>query len=289
MASSYTSLLGLVLPVQGELQGTWGDTVNNELTSLLDTAVAGTTTLNTDADVTLSATTGTANQARQQIILWTANGTVTRNITAPAQSKTYVVINATAGTQSIVIRGVGPTTGVTVAAGERAVVAWNGSDFVQVAGSFIPPGGIDYVVKTANYTTQDKEGVLADTSGGAFTVTLPATPATGAQVVVADAGSAWGTNNLTVGRNGETIGGLAENLVCDITGASVQLVYDGTNWEVYAQVGGQGGNAVTLNGTQTLTNKTMDYNANTFLNFPAAAPFTNNTALAQVQATALSF
>jgi len=133
MASSYTTLLGLVLPVQGELQGTWGDTVNNELTSLLDTAVAGTTTLSTDADVTLTTTTGAANQARQQIILWTANGTVTRNITAPAQSKTYVVINASAGTQSIVVRGVGPTAGVTILKGEQAVVAWNGSDFVKVS------------------------------------------------------------------------------------------------------------------------------------------------------------
>jgi hypothetical protein len=133
MASSYTTLLGLVLPVQGELQGTWGDTVNNELTSLLDTAVAGTTTLSTDADVTLTTTTGAANQARQQIILWTANGTITRNITAPARSKTYVVINASAGTQSIVVRGVGPTAGVTILKGEQAVVAWNGSDFVKVS------------------------------------------------------------------------------------------------------------------------------------------------------------
>lgn len=125
------------------------------------------------------------------------------------------------------------------------------------ASAVLPAGGLTYVVKTANYTTQDKEGVLADTSGGAFTVTLPATPATGAQVVVADAGANWGTNNLTVARNGSTIGGLAENLICDITGASVQFVYDGSTWEVYAQVGGNGGTVVTLDGTQTLTNKTL--------------------------------
>jgi hypothetical protein len=90
------------------------------------------------------------------------------------------------------------------------------------------PGGIEYEVKTANYTAADKEGILADTSGGAFTVTLPATPATGAQVIVADPTGDWDTNNLTIDRNGKTISGVAEDLVCDISGASVQLVYDGT-------------------------------------------------------------
>jgi hypothetical protein len=52
-------------------------------------------------------------------------------------------------------------------------------------------------------------------------------------------------------------------LICDITGASVQFVYDGSTWEVYAQIGGQGGNAVTLNGMQTLTNKTINGASNT--------------------------
>ena len=135
MATSYTSLLGLALPVTGELSGTWGDTVNNAITSLLDTSIAGTTLLTADTDVTLSTTAGTANQARQMIILWTAGGTTTRNITAPAQSKAYVVINATTSTQSIVLRGVGPTTGVTVTAGDKALIVWNGSDFVRVGAS----------------------------------------------------------------------------------------------------------------------------------------------------------
>jgi hypothetical protein len=133
MTTAYTSLLGLALPVTGELSGTWGDTVNNSITSLLDSAIAGTTTISSDADVTLTTTTGAANTSREAILLWTAGGTVTRNITAPAQSKVYIVINASSSTQSIVLRGVGPTTGVTIIKGEAAVCAWNGSDFVKVA------------------------------------------------------------------------------------------------------------------------------------------------------------
>jgi hypothetical protein len=153
----------------------------------------------------------------------------------------------------------------------------NGTTWVSAAPA---PGGIEYEVKTANYTAADKEGILADTSGGAFTVTLPATPATGAQVIVADPTGDWDTNNLTIGRNGETISGVAQDLVCDISGASVQLVYDGTTWAVYAQVGGNGGTVVTLTGTQTLTNKTLT--APTFttpvLGTPTSGALTNCTA-----------
>jgi hypothetical protein len=134
MATGNTSLLGLALPVQGELTGTWGDVVNQSITELVDSAVAGTTTLSTNVDVELTTTALAANQARQAIILWTAsNGATTRNITAPARSKPYIVINA--GTGSIVLRGAGtpPTTGITIVAGERCLAAWNGSDFVKIA------------------------------------------------------------------------------------------------------------------------------------------------------------
>jgi hypothetical protein len=73
MTTGNTTLLGLALPVEGELDGTWGDIVNNSITSLLDSAIAGTTTLSVDADVTLSTTNLAANEARQAVILWTAS------------------------------------------------------------------------------------------------------------------------------------------------------------------------------------------------------------------------
>jgi hypothetical protein len=129
MTTAYTSLLGLALPVTGELSGTWGDTVNNSITSLLDSAIAGTQTLT--ADTTLTTTTGAANQSRQAILLCSpASANIT--ITAPAQSKIYTVIN-TSATYTVTVRGVGPTTGVTLGVSEKAVVAWNGSDFVRIS------------------------------------------------------------------------------------------------------------------------------------------------------------
>lgn len=149
-------------------------------------------------------------------------------------------------------------TGLTSAGANGNVLTSNGTTWTSAA---LPPGGLTYIFTTTPVTLTDKQGALTDTSGGPFTVTLPATPATGAQVVVADAGSNWGTNNLTVGRNGSTIQGLAQDLVCDITGASVQLVYDGTTWEVYAQIGGQGGNVALQPGNNAFTGANTFYNA----------------------------
>ena len=97
-------------------------------------------------------------------------------------------------------------------------------------------GGISYTRVTANYTMVAGTGVIADTTGGAFTVTLPASPSVGDEVAIADGGS-WGVAYLTVARNGSTIEGLAEDLTLDVSGLKVGLVYDGTTWQVYPSAG----------------------------------------------------
>jgi hypothetical protein len=139
MTTAYTSLLGLALPVTGELSGTWGDVVNNSITSLLDSAIAGTTNVSTDADVTLTTTTGAANTAREAILLFSGARTALRTVTAPAQSKIYTVINATTGGYAVKLVGAGPTTGINIPNGASVQVSWNGSDFVFVGpvGSFV--------------------------------------------------------------------------------------------------------------------------------------------------------
>jgi len=119
----------------------------------------------------------------------------------------------------------------------------------------------EYVVKTANYTAVAGDLILADTSGGAFTITLPASPATGDTVFVADADD-WSSNNLTVARNGSTIEGLSEDVVCDIGNISLTFTYSGTTWQVYSQAGVSGA-IFTASSTDTLTNKTISGASNT--------------------------
>ena len=134
MATSYTSLLGFALPVTGELDGTWGDTVNNSITQLVEDSVAGTATQSVaSGDWTLTTTgSGAANQARCAIIRPTGSPGVSRNVIAPGQSKAYIVDNQS---NAAIVFKASATTGVTIAAGKQALVAWNGSDFVQVGAS----------------------------------------------------------------------------------------------------------------------------------------------------------
>jgi hypothetical protein len=205
-------------------------------------------------------------------------GTITATLSGAATSATTATnLAGGAANQLAVQTGSGATGFVPAPTLSGQTVTWNGSSIAWAAAA---AAGISYVVASSNYTAANREGVLTDTSGGSFTVTLPVSPSTGAQVIVADAGGAWGTNNLTVGRNGSTITNLAEDLVCDIAGASVQLVYDGSTWEVYAQVGGNGGTAVTLAGVQTLTNKTISGANNTITNVSLTAGVTGTLPIA---------
>lgn len=133
----------------------------------------------------------------------------------------------------------------------------NGSS-VLGSGNLSVSGGISYTKKTSAYTAVDRDGILADTSGGSFTINLPASATVGMQVWIADDGS-WATNNLTVDPNGGTIEGLAvdENLVLDLSGVQVQFIHNGTKWQIYVTYGSSDGGFVTLTGTQILTNKTL--------------------------------
>jgi len=234
MTTGNTTLLGLALPVEGELDGTWGDVVNDSITSLVDSAVAGTTTLSADSDVTLTTTALAANQARQAILRWTAsNGATTRNITAPAQSKPYIVINE--GTGSIVLRGAGPTTGITIAAGERCVAAWSGSDFVKVA-------------------TSTADGVT--TFSGGTTGLTPSTATSGAVTLAGTLSVAnGGTGATSLTANNVLLGNGTSAVQVVAPGSSGNvLTSNGTTWQSTTPAAGFSASADnTFTGTQSFT------------------------------------
>jgi len=88
-------------------------------------------------------------------------------------------------------------------------------------------------IKTATFTAANGEGYFANTSGGAFTMNLPAGSA-GAIVSVVDYTNTFQTNNLTISPNGsEKIGGVASSVSLETEGQSVTFVYvdDTEGWK----------------------------------------------------------
>lgn len=81
------------------------------------------------------------------------------------------------------------------------------------------------IEKSSAYTASHRDIIFADTSGGAFTVTLPPSPALGDKVVIIDAAASFDTNNLTIGRNGENIMGAASDLVLSTENQTIELIY----------------------------------------------------------------
>ena len=84
-------------------------------------------------------------------------------------------------------------------------------------------------VLTTNTAVLNGDVVVANSSGGAFTVTLPASPATGAQVEI----FRQGASTVTVGRNGSTIETVASDWDILRDKLGVVFIYDGSTWRRY--------------------------------------------------------
>ena len=87
---------------------------------------------------------------------------------------------------------------------------------------------IDPVVKTAGFTAAKDIQYLVDTSGGAFTITLPLSPTVGDTFGIIDLAGTFGTNAVTLARNGSNVLRAAEDGLIDINNWSTPWIYTGT-------------------------------------------------------------
>lgn len=127
MASTYSPYLRLELIGTGEQTGTWGNTTNTNLGTLVDQAVAGTATIDVTAgNVTLTALNGASDQSRQAILKIIGTPDAARNVIAPESSKWYLISNECG--QTVTLKGAS-TTGYAIADGETLLMFWTGTDF----------------------------------------------------------------------------------------------------------------------------------------------------------------
>ena len=98
----------------------------------------------------------------------------------------------------------------------------------------ISPYGLVYygVTKTANYTATNLDNLIyLDSSGGAFTITLPASPITNKVITLIDKSGNLATYNVTVNGNGKNING-SSTLVLSDNYDAINLIYNGTQWNL---------------------------------------------------------
>ncbi len=96
-------------------------------------------------------------------------------------------------------------------------------------------GTVDWctTAKTSPFTAVSGDGFFVNTSGGAITITLPASPSAGDIVAFKDYANTWDTNNVTLARNGSKINGVCGCGNLNTESQSVTLIYvDGTKgWQ----------------------------------------------------------
>jgi uncharacterized linocin/CFP29 family protein len=223
MASSYSTDLKLELMVTGENAGTWGDITNTNLV-ILQQAIAGyqSVAVNATTGLTLTFTNAAVSDGKNAVLQLTGTPTTNINVNVPdGIEKTYFVNNQIVhGTNTVTLKTVSGT-GIQLAQGNRYTLYSDGTNVNLLNTEKV------YRVVSSNITTQPGAALLVDTSGGARTITLPASPATGAEVSFIDADYTFDTNALTVGRNGSNIANSAADLVVNTEGAGFTLVYSG--------------------------------------------------------------
>ena len=101
--------------------------------------------------------------------------------------------------------------------------------------AWVPLGGLQNVDVTSTYTASSFQTCWCNTSGGGFTVTLPAAPNKGDTIRFFDVAKTFDSNNLTIGRNGKPIMGDSADMTVNTEGAAFDLVFydNSSGWRVF--------------------------------------------------------
>ena len=172
-----------------------------------------------------------------ELLKLTATGSAVNELTlANAATGGAPILSATGGDTNIGItltpKGSGAVkldllTFPTVTGSADQVLTSNGSGVLSFVDN---SGGTSWqAVKTANYTAVAGDGVFANTTSAAFTITLPSSPSIGDEVSIVDYAGTFDSNNLTVGRNSQKIQGASADLTVATERAGFTLAFtDGT-------------------------------------------------------------
>ena len=205
-----------------EKSGSWGGITNTNL-EILEQAASGYLALAVgSADVALALTSFATSNGKNLYYKLTGTLAANRTVTMPSSAeRVFIVEDATSRSSSNYTWTVKTVsgTGVTIPVKSKMVLYSDGTNIHS------GPMTKGYLTVTAAYTAVAGDQIMVNTTGGAITVTLPASPSTGDEVSFLDARGTLNTNNLTIGRNSQPIEGAATDDVLSTAGQSITLVY----------------------------------------------------------------
>ena len=225
MASSYSTNAGLELVTTGEKAGLWGTITNTNLQILEQTATGYLAVDMAGASVTLTLTDGSTSNGKNIYLALTGTLAANRTLTMPGTAnRVWIIKDETVRGTSNRTLGVLTASGTEqpIPPGATVLCRSNGSETVV---TIIEKGYATITDANSRYTTVAGAQILANTTSTVITVTLPAAASTGDEVTIIDARGTWGSNNLTVGRNGLNIYSATNDLTLSNNGQSITLVY----------------------------------------------------------------
>jgi len=268
MASTPSTSLRLELLATGDQSGTWGDTTNTNLGTLLEQAITGVLSVAQGdvANLTLTNTDYVSNQARNAVVNLTGAMTSGRNVVVPTANKLYLIKNSTTGGFAVTVK-TSAGSGVAIAAGTAQWVYCDGTNVVQ---------GL-----SGTMAAQAASGVAI--TGGTITGLTSLTLASGAATPATNDAAALGTTSLSWSdlclASGATLNFANGNWMATHTSGILTV---GTGDLRVTTAGTNTASVVTVGGNQTLTNKTLTSPTMTapVLGTPASGVMTNVTGTA---------
>jgi hypothetical protein len=212
--------------------GTGTVTINPATAGTINNVTIGATTALSGAFTSLSATSISGTGFSSYLASPPAIGSATASSGKfTTLISTDVTASSSATTGAVTVAGGIGVNGVSYF-GAAVYLAGNPTTDLQAAtkGYVDASGGGAWSTITTATTAVAGAKYFANTATSAFTLTLPATPATNATIYIADLAGTFDRNNLTVARNASLIMGLTEDLILNIKNVSVALVYSGVTY-----------------------------------------------------------